>query len=116
MLHLRNTVAQSSHVFSLTVGLAFPLHKFLAMAGRRPYWLAMGYFRPTKTKEKIMSTDTKILTREEIFALAQQARLMLVDGGACYLNDMATEKELIALVRLVESALAMKQPASSVKD
>lgn len=63
----------------------------------------------------MMSTDTKILTREEILALAQQARLMLVDGDVCYLNDMATERELISLVRLVESAL-MKQMASSVKD
>ncbi len=62
-----------------------------------------------------MSTDTKILTREEILALAQQARLMLVDGDVCYLNDMATERELISLVRLVESAL-VKQMASSVKD
>lgn len=60
-----------------------------------------------------MNTDTKILTREEILALAQQAKLMLVDGDMCYLNDMATEKELISMVRLVESAL--KQTASSIK-
>lgn len=55
------------------------------------------------------NTDMKLLKREEILALAQEAKLMLVDGDACYLNDMATDRELISLVRLVEAAL--KQPA-----
>ncbi|MEN3297248.1 MAG: hypothetical protein V7642_6501 [Burkholderiales bacterium] len=47
----------------------------------------------------------KPLKREEILTLAQEAKLMLVDGDTCYLNDMATDRELICLVRLVESAL-----------
>jgi hypothetical protein len=59
--------------------------------------------------KKQMNTDMKLLKREEILALAQEAKLMLVDGDACYLNDMATDRELISLVRLVEAAL--KQPA-----
>lgn len=46
--------------------------------------------------------------------LAQEAKLMLVDGDACYLNDMATDKELISLVRLIESAL--KQPGCQSPD
>jgi hypothetical protein len=56
-----------------------------------------------------MNTDTKSLKREEILTLAQRAKLMLVDGDLCYLNDMATDRELISLVRLIESALS--QPA-----
>jgi hypothetical protein len=96
------------------VDLAFPLHELWQETGYNGR--VKGHFRTTITQQrKIMSTDTKVLTREEILALAQQARLMLVDGDVCYLNDMATERELISLVRLVESAL-VKQMASSVKD
>jgi hypothetical protein len=47
----------------------------------------------------------KLLKREEILTLAQEAKLMLCEGGTCYLNDMATERELVSLVRLVEAAL-----------
>lgn len=61
-----------------------------------------------------MVTEMKVLKREEILALAQEAKLMLVDGNTCYLNDMATERELISLVRLVESAL--QQPAGVTAD
>lgn len=43
------------------------------------------------------------LKHEEILKLAQQARLMIVDGEISYLNDMATDKELLAFVRLIES-------------
>jgi hypothetical protein len=58
------------------------------------------------------STDMK-LQRDEILTLARQAKLMyVVDGDHYFLNDMATEKELISLVRLIESAL-MKQPKQS---
>ena len=43
------------------------------------------------------------LTRAEILAFALQARLTIKDGDDCYLNDLATEKELIAFVRLLEA-------------
>lgn len=43
------------------------------------------------------------LKREEILALAQEARLMIVDGGMSYLNDMATDKELVLFARLLEA-------------
>lgn len=43
------------------------------------------------------------LKREEILALAQEARLMIVDGGISYLNDMATDKELVLFARLLEA-------------
>lgn len=43
------------------------------------------------------------LKHEEILKLAQQAKLMIVDGEISYLNDMATDKELLAFVRLIES-------------
>lgn len=43
------------------------------------------------------------LSRAEILAFALQARLTLKDGDDCYLNELATEKELIAFVRLLES-------------
>lgn len=49
---------------------------------------------------KLNDTDLK---REEILALAHQAKLMIVDGDVAYLNDMATEKELLAFVRLLEA-------------
>lgn len=42
------------------------------------------------------------LRREEILALAQEAKLMIVDGGMSYLNDMATDKELMVFARLLE--------------
>ncbi|HEV7618157.1 MAG TPA: hypothetical protein VGO51_08675, partial [Burkholderiaceae bacterium] len=58
------------------------------------------------------STDMK-LQRDEILTLARQAKLMyVVDGDHYFLNHMATEKELISLVRLIESAL-MKRPKQS---
>ena len=43
------------------------------------------------------------LRHDEILELAHQARLMIVDGDICYLNDMATEKELIAFARMIEA-------------
>ena len=53
------------------------------------------------------------LQRDEILTLARQAKLMyVVDGDHYFLNDMATEKELISLVRLIESAL-VKRPKQS---
>jgi hypothetical protein len=54
-----------------------------------------------------------LLKREEILTLARQAKLMLLDGNVCYMNDMATDKELISLVRLIESAL--KRPGRSAE-
>lgn len=49
---------------------------------------------------KLNDTDLK---REDILTLAHQAKLMIVDGDVAYLNDMATEKELLAFVRLLEA-------------
>lgn len=49
------------------------------------------------------------LKREEILTFARQARLMLVDGDFMYLNELATEKNIIDFVRLIES----KQVADS---
>lgn len=51
-------------------------------------------------KMNVMKTELK---REEILALAHQAKLMIVDGNISYLNDMATDKELLNFVRLLES-------------
>lgn len=45
----------------------------------------------------------ELLKREEILALAQEAKLMFVDGDISYLNDMATDKELITFARLLEA-------------
>lgn len=50
-----------------------------------------------------MKLNAMELKREDILALATQAKLMIVDGEVAYLNDMATEKELLAFVRLLES-------------
>ena len=50
-----------------------------------------------------MKTPHKELKRDEILALAQQARLMIADGDISYLNDMATDKELLAFARLLEA-------------
>ena len=49
------------------------------------------------------------LRRDEILELAQQARLMIVDGDICYLNDMATEKELLTFARMLEARFAERK-------
>ncbi|GAB3550237.1 hypothetical protein GCM10027343_33100 [Noviherbaspirillum agri] len=54
----------------------------------------------------VMKTEMK---REEILALAHQAKLMIVDGNVSYLNDMATDKELINFVRLLESKFSVQK-------
>lgn len=55
------------------------------------------------------------LKREEILALAHQAKLMIVDGDVAYLNDIATDKELLAFARLLESrAIASKNHRETV--
>jgi hypothetical protein len=52
------------------------------------------------------------LRRDEILELAHQARLMIVDGEICYLNDMATEKELVNFAKLLAARFSEhKQPA-----
>ena len=50
-----------------------------------------------------MKTGMHELKREEILALAQQAKLVILDGKISYLNDLATEKELLAFARLLAS-------------
>lgn len=54
------------------------------------------------------ATSVSGLKRDEIFALARQARLMFDDANMCYLNDVATDKELVAFVRLVEATVRIK--------
>ena len=52
------------------------------------------------------------LRRDEILELAHQAKLMIVDGDISYLNDMATDKELMAFARMIEARFSEhKQPA-----
>lgn len=51
------------------------------------------------------------LKREEILALAQEAKLMYVDSGMPFLNDMATDKELIVFARLLEAHHMKKETA-----
>jgi hypothetical protein len=46
------------------------------------------------------------MKREDLLAMAQQAKLMIRDGERYYINDMATERELLAFVRLLGSACA----------
>lgn len=41
------------------------------------------------------------LKRDEILELAHQAKLMIVDGDICYLNDRATDKELLNFARMI---------------
>ena len=52
------------------------------------------------------------LRRDEILELAHQAKLMIVDGELCYLNDMATDKELMHFARMIEARFSeQKQKA-----
>lgn len=67
------------------------------------------------TGKQGMNTYSRPLKREEILTLASQAKLLIVDGDACYLNDRASDKELVALVRLIESALAGASSSSPVR-
>ena len=53
-----------------------------------------------------MTVDTSALKKRDLFILASQAKLMLLDGGVFYLNETAGERELIAFARLVETALS----------
>lgn len=46
---------------------------------------------------------TRGLSRSEILAFAVQARLIIREQEDCYLNELATEKELMTFVRLLES-------------
>lgn len=57
----------------------------------------------------VMKTELK---REEILALAHQAKLMIIDGNVSYLNDMATDKELMNFVRLLESKCGNEKKAA----
>ena len=54
------------------------------------------------------------LRREDILALAQEAKLMIVDGGMSYLNDMATDKELLVFARLLEERRHPSDESNSV--
>lgn len=52
------------------------------------------------------------LRRNEILEMAHQARLMIVDGDVCYLNDIATEKELVNFARMLQARFSeLKDPA-----
>lgn len=55
----------------------------------------------------------ELLKREEILAMAHEAKLMIVDGGISYMNDMATDKELLAFARLIEARRAAKDELSN---
>lgn len=50
------------------------------------------------------------LKRDDILELAHEARLMIVDGELCYLNDMATEKELLIFARLIAQRIGEPKP------
>ncbi len=52
-----------------------------------------------------MSVEAGILKRKEIVQLAAQAKLMIKDGAGCYINDMASEKELVVFTRMLEARL-----------
>lgn len=55
----------------------------------------------------------ELLKREEILAMAHEAKLMIVDGDISYMNDMATDKELLAFARLIEARRAAKDELSN---
>lgn len=55
----------------------------------------------------------KEFKRDEILDLAHRARLMIKDGSLAYLNDRATDKELITFVRLLEAAMHQQNGAAS---
>ena len=56
-----------------------------------------------------MNKETPALKREDILNLAHQAKLMVEDGGMYYLNDIATDKELLTFARLIQSALQQSE-------
>lgn len=61
-----------------------------------------------------MKTHHHDLKREEILALAHEAKLMIHDGDMSYMNDMATDKELMAFARLLEAKrLTRKEPETA---
>lgn len=56
--------------------------------------------------------NVKSLNRREIVELARKARLIFKDADSCYLNDVATEKELITFVRLIEDVVRSRKPTA----
>ncbi len=62
-----------------------------------------------------MTANTNELKREEILALAHEARLMIVDGNVSYMNDMATQKELFNFVRMIEARNAQRRGGSAAR-
>lgn len=58
-------------------------------------------------------THQELLKRDEILAMAQEAKLMIVDGGISYMNDMATDKELLTFARLIEARQTAKNETSN---
>jgi hypothetical protein len=65
------------------------------------------------SSEENMKANGKELRREEILALAHQAKLMFLDGEQAYLNDLATDKELLAFARLLEAKHSEAQEAKA---
>jgi len=45
------------------------------------------------------------LKHEDIIRIAVNTRLAFTDGGTCYLNELAGDKELVAFARLLEAKL-----------
>lgn len=56
-----------------------------------------------------MKQQHRELRREEILELAHLAKLMIVDGDICFLNDMATDKELLHFARMIEAKFSQQE-------
>lgn len=74
--------------------------------GHAPPWTAF--------RKEFMDDFPIELKREEILRLASAAKLMIADGSICYLNDRATDKELISFARMLEAFFKRTLPQQPV--
>jgi hypothetical protein len=88
--HARTRAEQTAAKNSRIIGLCSAIEYFLS-ANRM------------LSEEEPMKANGKELKRDEILELAHQAKLMIHDGDLSYLNDLATDKELLTFARLLEA-------------
>ena len=58
-------------------------------------------------------TNHKPINKIHILAMARHAGLAIQDDNAFFLNDLASEKELLAFARLIERAIHQDHGAPS---
>lgn len=59
------------------------------------------------------NTTYKPISKIHVLAMARHAGLAIQDDQVFYLNDLASEKELLAFARLIERAIRAEESAAA---